>query len=150
VTDESLYPPQPLTSLLATYSLYLPSSEPVTGTLASKLSSHTTSLAYQLRLPTGEVIQSTDTLDLRDEDPAEAEPATILDLPRSIFKVPADTDTKFARFMGEWHVTARVVSHRLTKTEGGRAGNSEVRKTYKRADAPRWMLVQKLNVDGGW
>lgn len=137
---------QGLSDLLATFDLYLPFREVLTGVSGNSLSSRTTPLAHKLRTTSGTHVRTTDVISAldsdSDSDSGSDDDLAILDIPRSTFKLPYGVESQFRRFMAEWHVTARKVS-RLESLDGERV-------KHRRPEAPRWMLVHKLNQAPNW
>lgn len=138
--------PQDLTNLLATFGLHLPYKRVVTGTASDDISSLSTPLAVDdLQRSSGQRVITTTTLDHRAIGYHEPVQETkILDLPKSIFKLQPDTDSRFAKCLAKWHLTPSIASKVVRLSRHGR--EKEQRLTEDGA-VPRWMLVSKLRVE---
>ncbi len=128
---------QEFTTLLASFGLYLPCKEVVADpySLDLTLSDHTTVLAATLYKTPEDVF---DTVTYFEGGSTTCE---LLDVPREALVLGAQVDVGFRRFLGQYHVTARAVSHTASTTQP-KLGLK--RDTPLVPCVPRWMVVANL------
>lgn len=135
---------QSLTKLLATFGLYLPLKDTLTGSIESQPSVHTTPLALKVRDSKHRFVEPRSAIAVEPDeaDWAMGQPGEVVDVPRAVFRVNKTADARFRRFLRAYHVHTE---NKSTKAPG--EGQGQERDSTKRGDTPRWMLVQKLRCD---
>ncbi len=132
--------------MLASSGLSLPLAQLVAGTAEDKISSYTTILALdKLQRTAGQAVKTTIQLEHDGDNDTPTHRSSVLDFPKSVFKLQPNADNRFKQFLTKYHVSTRAISRLVMVSDAG--DDSEQKQTMKASSAPRWMLVTKLNFD---